>query len=230
MHRRHLIAILPVAALARPRPAAAAAGPVVVELFTSESCSSCPPADAALAELVESRTDVLALSWHVTYWNRLGWHDRFSLPEATERQRRYAASLGHGQVYTPQVVVQGRRDLVGSDRAALRAAIRAAQAERPASIDLGLVAEAGMVRVTIGEGAAGATPWLIGYDSRQATAVAGGENRGRQLVHANVVRAVVSLGLWQGTPASVQVPRPAGERLALLLQSPAGIVLAAARG
>ena len=96
MRRRSLLAALPPLLVAAP--GRAANGPVVVELFTSQSCSSCPPADALLGEIA-AQPGVLALSWHVTYWNRLGWRDRFSLDAATERQRRYAATLGHGEVY-----------------------------------------------------------------------------------------------------------------------------------
>ena len=127
MLRRHLLATPAILATGRAR---AAAPLVVVELFTSQSCSSCPAADALLRELAP-RPGVLALSFHVTYWNRLGWRDPFSLPEATERQRRYAATLRDGsveagQVYTPQAVVQGAQGLIGSDRRAMAAARTAA--------------------------------------------------------------------------------------------------------
>ncbi|MBK1660218.1 DUF1223 domain-containing protein [Paracraurococcus ruber] len=226
MRRRAAMLALPLAFLARPL-AAAPPGPVVVELFTSEGCSSCPPADAVLLDLAEGRPDVLALSWHVTYWDRLGWRDRFSLAEATARQRRYVAALRLESPYTPQAVVQGRRDVVGSDRRALLAAIAAAAP--PAGPSLSLAAAGDQALAEIGAGAGEGSLWLIGYDARQATAVGAGENRGRRLVHANVVRAAVAAGAWRGAPASLALPRPAGERLALLLQAPDGAVLAAAR-
>src|SRR6202163_2652786 len=107
-------------------PAAADPRPVVVELFTSQGCSSCPPADALLGELAQ-RGDVLALGFHISYWDGLGWKDPSSRQSSTDRQRAYARLLGRGQVYTPQMVVEGRSEMVGSDRGAVLAALRDAQ-------------------------------------------------------------------------------------------------------
>lgn len=222
MLRRSLIAAAP-AILART--ARAAGNPVVVELFTSQSCSSCPPADALLGELA-GRDDVLALSFHVTYWDRLGWRDRFSLNEATDRQRAYARALSGGQLYTPQVVVQGRADAVGSDRRAVLAAIGAA---RPAPIGLALTATDRQLRIAIAEGAGGGTVCLIGFDPHHVTRIGGGENGGRTLAHTNVVRSVATIGAWQGRPTQLTAPRPAGERVAVLLQGADGAILGAAR-
>lgn len=226
MRRRHLLCAVP--ALATPWPVAVRAEPrqpVVIELFTSQSCSSCPPADALLQELATQRTDLLALSWHVTYWNRLGWRDRFSLAEATERQRRYAVTLGHGQVYTPQAVIQGTRDVVGSNRAALLSAIGAA---RPGEVPLSVTADAAEVGVRVGSGVVAGQLLLVGYDGRHVTPVGAGENRGRTLSHGNVVRSVRLLGPWPSAATPMRLARPEGEHIALLLQAPTGAIAGAA--
>jgi len=222
MDRRTLLLAAP-ALLTRPA-AAQGAAPIVVELFTSQSCSSCPPADALLVELAQ-RPNVLALSFHVTYWDRLGWRDRFSLPAATERQRGYAATMGRNQVYTPQVVIQGRTDALGSDRAVVLAALAAAAA---ASVPLRLAATAEHVSLGIGAGAGAGSLWLIGYDRRHVTAIGGGENGGRTLAHAHVVRSLARLGEWHGGPHQQNAPRPPGERVAVLLQAADGGILGAA--
>ncbi|MBR0655898.1 DUF1223 domain-containing protein [Plastoroseomonas arctica] len=222
MKRRSLLLAAP--ALAGFPARAQGAGPVVVELFTSQSCSSCPAADALLVELAQ-RAEVLALSFHVTYWDRLGWRDRFSLREATDRQRAYATTMGRNQVYTPQAVVQGRADAVGSDRAALLGAIGAARA---ATVPLRLVAGSDQVSLGIGAGIGAGGLWLVGYDRRHVTAIGAGENGGRTLTHANVVRSLARIGDWHGGAHQQSVARPAGERVAALLQAPDGGILGAA--
>ena len=108
---------------------------VVVELFTSQGCSSCPPADAYLAELAK-RDDVIALSFHVDYWNYIGWKDPFSSPEAAARQRAYGRALQKRYVYTPQIVVDGRAEAVGSNRAVVSSLIKMAQAAQKIDIDV----------------------------------------------------------------------------------------------
>ena len=125
-----------------------ASRPVVVELFTSQGCSSCPPADTIVADLARSRSDLLPLTFHVTYWNNLGWQDPFSFPAATERQRRYVAASVSPDVYTPAMVVDGRHDVVGSDRAAVEAEFaRALAADQGAgTVSLRAVAHVAVAR------------------------------------------------------------------------------------
>jgi len=231
MRRRDLLAAPAIAAAIAGAAPARAAQPVVVELFTSQSCDSCPPADALLREL-RDRPDVLVLSWHVTYWNNLGWRDPFSLAEATERQRRYATTLRGGpyngtQVYTPQAVVQGEYDVVGSRREALLAAIGHAARAPSLALRLGRQGDGLLAEVPTGQGRG--TLWLVGFDREHSTAVARGENRGRTLAHAHVVRGVANLGAWEGASRQIAAPAPRGEQAALLLQGDDGRILGAAR-
>ncbi|WP_421988859.1 DUF1223 domain-containing protein [Roseococcus sp.] len=229
MNRRHFLAA-PTLLAGLPFAARAAEQPVVIELFTSQSCSSCPPADALLGELARERPDVLALSFHVTYWDRNGWRDPFSLREATERQRRYSSTLVNsryrGQVYTPQLVVQGQAEAIGSDRPAVLAAIEAAR--NAPRIPLTVTPNTTSVTMRVGAGSGVGTVWLIGYDPLHETEVRGGENGGRKLTEANVVRSIAQVGAWIGQPLRVDEPKPQGERIAVLLQAAGGGILGAA--
>ncbi len=197
----------------------------VVELFTSQSCSSCPPADALLTELDHSRPDLLVLAYHVTYWDRLGWRDPYSLQASTDRQRAYAARWPQDGLYTPQLVVQGAHQAVGSDRAAVQAALGA---PRPAPVTLALAADAAGLRIDAGAGAGRGTFMLVGYDPMHTTRIGGGENGGRTLTETNVVRSVTRIGTWVGAPVQLAASRPAGERVAVLLQAEDGTILASA--
>jgi len=181
------------------------ASPVVVELFTSEGCNSCPPADDYLAELAR-RPDVLALAFHVDYWDHLGWTDRFASPEFTRRQRAYATTLGTAMVYTPQAVVGGASDVVGSDRAALDRLIEQAAS---ASLDIGLAwAANGSLEVTLPAAPyhGAATVWFVRYDQRGTSDVTAGENAGRTLNHVNIVRELEAVAVWDGTAMTVTLP------------------------
>jgi len=210
--------------------AQAPARPLVVELFTSEGCSSCPPADAVLSDLARSRPDVLPLAFHVTYWDRLGWPDPFALRAATERQRDYAAVLGLDGLYTPQMVVDGRTDVVGSDRGGVLAALRGAASARPEQVALRLSRAGGQITLEVGAGhAPQGSLLLIGYDTEHRTKVARGENAGSTLTESNVVRGLSRVADWTGGAITVQAMPPAGERFAAILQAPDGKVLAAAR-
>src|SRR5690242_518856 len=147
------LALAPTMHAAAQRAPAAPGRPVVVELFTSQSCSSCPPADALLTDLARTRRDdILPLAFHVTYWNNLGWRDPFSFPAATERQRAYAARLADHTVYTPQMVVDGTWGFVGSDRAAAEAAIQQARAQQVTAAPLRLGRQGDSLVIDAGAG------------------------------------------------------------------------------
>ncbi len=218
-----LLLLASVSASAQPQ-----SRPVVVELFTSQGCSSCPPADAFLADLARSRPDVLALGYHVTYWNSLGWRDPYSLDAATQRQRHYARLLSLDNIYTPQMVVDGRRDVVGSNRRAAVAAIQAAgtQARGPA---LRLTHGGGEVTLDVGAGTGRGALWLVGYDPEHRTAVGRGENGGRTLLEANIVREIADVGGWTGAPVHLSLTPPKGKLLAIILQGEDGGIIGAAR-
>lgn len=216
-----------VAALAPGVASAAAGRPVVVELFTSQGCSSCPPANANLIEL-SRRPGVLALSFGVTYWDRLGWTDVFARPDFTARQIAYEPRLGRPGPFTPQMVVNGRTDAVGNRLPEVEALIAK---ERDAS-GPALALSTGSVR--IGAGTAPADPadvWLVRYESRLIEVPVGsGENSGRTLPHAHVVRDLARIGAWAGRETTLSVPAvPPGLRAAVLVQAVGGgPILAAA--
>ncbi len=207
-------------------PPASAAGLTVIELFQSQGCSSCPPANANVMVLGE-RPDLLALSFGVTYWDQLGWKDTFASPQYTERQWDYARAFHRRNVFTPEVVVNGRADIVGADRGELEALIR-----REGTL-AGPAIEIGKDSVTIGMGTGTAAVWLVRYDpSIIQVPVARGENGGLTLPHKNVVKELTKLGAWNGKAASYALPaaKDAPLRTAILVQAGSGgAILAAAR-
>jgi hypothetical protein len=214
--------LVPLAAL--PMPAQADPRPHVVELFTSQACSSCPPADALLAELAR-RADVIALGFHVTYWNGTGWTDKLSLPAATARQQDYGKRFNDGQVYTPEIVVDGTQDMIGSNRSAVLAAL--AVPAPPAVAPVTFAAD--KRSVTIGPGAGSGEVLLARFVRQEKTRVAGGENAGRTLDDANGVLIFKPLGVWHGLPLRFSIDAPcAGEGVAILVQAPNGPILGAA--
>lgn len=197
-------------------PAGAARSPVVVELFQSQGCSSCPPANADLNAIAQ-RGDVLALSFAVTCWDRLGWKDTFGSPRYTERQQDYARA-GQGQVATPEFIVNGSQAVVGANRRALDAAIARA-ATSPGRPVISAVPTG--VRIDAASRGAPATVWLVRYDPRtREVPIRAGENGGRTLPHRNIVRELVKLGEWSGKAASFALPAPreSGLSSAVLVQ------------
>ena len=183
------------AASAAPAPSGT---PVLVELFTSEGCSSCPPADRLLARLAADQpvpgAFIVPLTLHVDYWNHLGWKDPFSSARFTERQTAYAARFGNvGRVYTPQMVVNGRTEFVGSDERAARRAIEA-EAREPGAFVRVVPNAAGAVRVSVAGSLAGADVFLVGVEDNLVSDVTRGENAGQRLAHTAVARDFVTAG------------------------------------
>lgn len=189
---------------------ARAAAPVLAELFTSQGCSSCPPADAVLDRLAE-RSDVVVLAWHVTYWDYLGWADTLGLADSDRRQRAHARHFGKDSVYTPQLVLGGRLDAVGSERTRIDKAIQLLQADGVPTVTVEPVAERTRVVVRGPAVERAASVWAVGYGEPVTVAIARGENRGRQLTYRRAVRDVAKLGSWQGGEAGFGLPDPAGD-------------------
>ena len=222
-----LIAPIALAALA-PVAASAADRPVVVELFTSQGCSSCPPANAYLNELARDRGDVLALAFHVTYWDRLGWKDPFSMQAATERQDRYDHKFGDGS-YTPEIVIDGASSHVGSRRDEVGPAIDVAKRKGRTATNVSVTRESGKLTIEVGEGSGSGKVLLVGFDHAHETAIRRGENGGRTLRESNVVRSVREVADWQGKTLHVGETFPEGEDAAVIVQAPDGRIVGAAR-
>jgi hypothetical protein len=211
-------------------PLAALAGerPVVVELFTSQGCSSCPPANAYLNELSKGRRDVLPLAFHVTYWDRLGWKDPFSMEAATQRQDVYGRRFGDGS-YTPEIVVDGAAGLVGSHRGDVGSAIETARRNSRTAAAVTVTKNGEQVSIQVGSGNGSGRILLIGFDHEHTTAIGRGENSGRTLTEANVVRSMRSVGQWSGAPLRINERFPEGQDVAVVLEAPDGQIVGAAR-
>lgn len=221
---RALFVALALAAAVLPRAAHAGSerGPLVLELFTSQGCSACPPADKLLAALARDN-GVIALSFHVPYWDHMGWRDPFALPVSVQRQRAYARAMKERSVYTPQLVVQGSAHTVGHDRAAIERLM--ATAPRSAAIAIGLAArQPPTLRVEIpdlGLPQGGAQLWLIAFVRSEVRQVLDGENAGQTLHHTNVVRWAAPMAAIEAVPVALTVSaaEAAGaDGIALVLQ------------
>jgi hypothetical protein len=220
-------AILTILALLLSSVAAfAGTRPVVVELFTSQGCSSCPPADKLLGELAQ-RGDVIALGYHITYWDGAQWRDPLSRPESTERQQAYDQALTRGQIYTPQMVVEGTEDVVGSDRSLVMAALDKAKPVAAATVTFAPDRRA--VTISAGTAPAGAGVLVARYMLKRNTEVKGGENAGHSATDVNAVISLKMIGDWTGKAESLPIDPPHdGEGLAVLVQAPDGRFLGAA--
>jgi hypothetical protein len=196
----------------------------VIELFTSQGCSSCPPADKLLAEYA-GRSDVLTLSYNVDYWDYLGWKDTLASHDNSQRQRDYSVGRGDGDVYTPQAIVDGRIDVEGNSRDQIDAALTRNAGSLTVPITLSLAGDA--VTVNIGAAASDAphaTLWLVMYDRAVTVPIDRGENSGKSITYTNVVRRLRPIAMWTGAPMSVSLAKTEMEhakadRCAVLLQT-----------
>lgn len=222
----HHVALALAAALTATSVHTQPAPPVVLELFTSQGCSSCPPANVAVGKVAD-RPDVIALTFSVTYWDHLGWKDTFARPEFTARQVAYAKALGQGAPYSPEVVTGGRAAGVGASDGQVGRLIDQGRAKAATTVQVQ------GDRITVSAGVAprrGADVWLVRYDPRVVQVpIKAGENTGKTLPQRNVVRSLKRLGDWTGQPASFVAPPadPALRSVVLVQTRDAGPILAA---
>lgn len=210
-------------------PALAQTRPVVVELFTSQGCSSCPPADALLGE-VAGRSDVIALAFHVDYWDYIGWKDPFAAPDFTARQKDYVRALGLRGLYTPQMVIDGRLDVVGSDRGRVLPQL----APRPQVLAVDLRRDTDDLVVILGEGRGEGLVTVFAVQPLARTLARRGENAGRVLGETQIVRAVHALGRWQGGREEkrlslARLPAEVSQVIVIVQQDGPGAVMGAAK-
>jgi hypothetical protein len=198
-HRKLLLAV---SLLMVMSPAMSEMRPTVYELFTSQGCSSCPPAEKIAGELA-ARPGVLVLTYHVNYWDELGWRDRFGLPDATRRQQGYAAALRSRGVYTPQAIIEGTHDVIGSNRPAIEQALLTA----PSRLPVGLRVHDGRVDVDVParQHEPAGEVVLVSYLRSAVSPIGRGENAGRTIQESNIVRNILSLGPWSGSAQTWQV-------------------------
>lgn len=197
------VAATPVGSTTAPPPRG------VIELFTSQGCSSCPPADRLLGDLAKS-PDLIALSFPVDYWDYIGWKDTLADPAFTARQKAYAAQRGDGQVYTPQAVIDGVTHVVGSDRMEISGALTsAAHRKGTMTVPVNLSVAKGKVAIDVGAAAADtprkASVWLLDTIPSKTVSIGRGENSGRSVTYTNVVRKISKLGDWTGEPAHFEM-------------------------
>ncbi|MEP3347753.1 MAG: DUF1223 domain-containing protein [Litoreibacter sp.] len=212
---------------------AVAGGPVVVELFTSQGCSSCPPADELLGEIAK-RNDIIALSMHVDYWDYLGWVDEFASPENTTRQRGYARQAQSTMIYTPQMVVAGQDHIIGTKGMELASKIDVHKSKAD-SVSLKVKRDASG-KLSIAAHRTGDVPskmqvQVIRYIAEQKVDIRRGENAGRTITYHNVVESVTPIGTWNGdADLKVKADAPGDYPAVVLIQDgPFGAILAAAR-
>jgi len=190
---------------------AVSANPTVVELFTSQGCSSCPPADEILGKL-KQRDDVIALTFPVDYWDYLGWKDTLASPAFSKRQRDYARARGDRQVYTPQMVMNGRIHVVGNQESAVERGIKTVAKDESIKLTMSVDGDAIRVSVKIDDAAKStasgkATLWLVLFKGAETVKIGRGENSGNTIVYHNVVRQMTPIGMWEGKPMTINLPK-----------------------
>src|SRR5215212_1288865 len=209
-HARRLLCMTAGLMLVLAPAVAIAESRAVIELFTSQGCSSCPPADQLAAELAAD-PDLIVLTLPVDYWDYLGWKDTLSRPRHTARQRGYAAKRGDREIYTPQVIVNGIAQVIGSDRAAITEAVERTNRNHAAlSVPVKLATARDSIEVVVNgvdEPELSGEVWLCAIAHAVPVAIARGENRGRNITYHNVVRRWVRLGSWPGVPQTFSVAR-----------------------
>ena len=224
-------------------PSAAESPHCVVELFTSQGCSSCPPADRLVREMARD-PNVVVISWPVDYWDYIGWKDTLALPAFTGRQKAYAAARGDGHVYTPQAIIDGLVHTVGSDRDEIESAIKARRGHKGAltvPVDINVVGAT--VHIEVGsapaDAAREASLWLVRIARERTVAIGRGENSGNTVTYTNVARSTMKIGEWNGRSTSFDVPAATfrsadSDGYVLLLQAGSlarpGVILGAAKG
>ncbi len=202
---RNLGALVLFAAMTISAPVPAlAGGKSVIELFTSQGCSSCPAADRLLGELAQN-PNLIPLTLAVDYWDYLGWKDTLALHEHTKRQRNYAKVRGDMNVYTPQAIVSGIKYAVGSDAKAISAALRNHPTNEP-EIPLAVKRDGENISVEVGASQGKATIWMLAVTSKVEVKITKGENKGETVAYFNVVRTWRNLGAYSGTPVTTSIP------------------------
>jgi hypothetical protein len=197
------LALAGVPSLAEARP------PVLIELFTSQGCSSCPPADALASELMR-RDDLLVVSLNVDYWDYLGWKDTLARPEFTKRQRDYARARGDNDVYTPQMVINGVAHAVGSRKRQVESVLaEVGSARTTVPLDISFKGDEVRVQAKAHAGVDEATLWLMSVAPAVTTAIGRGENAGKTITYHNVVRRLSPFGMYHGAAADFAMPRDA---------------------
>ncbi|MBY5366120.1 DUF1223 domain-containing protein [Rhizobium sp. LARHSG275] len=224
MSPRFLIPLIAGVVLSGPLQAEDGTPKGVVELFTSQGCSSCPPADAAFRKLV-NQGDVIALAYHVDYWNYLGWADTLSSKENTERQYGYARTMGRSNVYTPQAIVNGRGHLAGADLSGINSKIDTFSSEgNGLTVPISAAMRGDELEIKIGAGQGKANVVMVYFDKEKTIDVEKGENSGQKISYLHSVTNVETVGMWDGKATSLTLPasvlqRPQLEGCAILLQS-----------